>query len=330
MTHVGLIGLGHWGRNHYKALLELQNQGVIDEITVCDTNEKLLNELQVTDRVHKVKNWKDVVNNAKIDLIDVVTPSPFHFEMTKESLLANKNVLVEKPMGLDAKECTELIEIENNSSAKIMVGHIFRFHPGVNELKKRITRGDFGSIQQIFVRRLTLAPPRKDMGVLLALGIHEVDLTCYLLDDMKPDSIFADLNYFYGDQEESAFIIQKFGKTTAYSYESWIDPTGGKLRELQVIGSKGGAQLNFSVPNKIKLIQSYLDTSKEQYVAINEGEFEITLDFQEPLLEELRHFVTASQTKSEFLANSTIGKRAVEMIDLAFESYKTKKFIEIE
>lgn len=73
------------------------------------------------------------------------------------------------------------------------------------------------------------------MGVMLALGIHEVDLTCYLLGDKTPDSIFADMNSFYGNTEEMALIIQKFGKTTAYSYETWIDPTEGKLRELLLI-----------------------------------------------------------------------------------------------
>ncbi|MHA1223272.1 MAG: Gfo/Idh/MocA family protein, partial [Candidatus Heimdallarchaeaceae archaeon] len=222
-------------------------------------------------------------------------------------------------------------EISEKTGSGLMVGHIFRFHPGILELKKRIAKGEFGDILNIIIKRQTLTSPRPDMGVLLALGIHEVDLTSFLLGEKKPDFIFADMNYFFGNQEEMALIIQKFGTTTAYSYESWIDPTKGKLRELSLIGSQGSASLNFSIPNKIIIHHSYIErhreNSKKRFEIVNGGDFEVTFEFKEPLLEELKHFVSESLGLKKYLANAKIGKRAVEMIKKAEESFNMKKFV---
>ena len=168
---------------------------------------------------------------------------------------------------------------------------------------------------------------------MLALGIHEVDLTCFLLGDKTPDMIFSDMNYFFDNQEEMAFILQKFGKTKAYSFESWVDPTKGKLRELSLIGSLGGAVLNFNIPDEIKIINSFLRKKEanegHNYEAVQGGETVVRLEYKEPLLEEIRHFVVNSKSNKQYDANGIIGKRAVVMIEKAIEADKKKSFVKI-
>ncbi|MHA1331008.1 MAG: Gfo/Idh/MocA family protein [Candidatus Hodarchaeales archaeon] len=331
MVKIGLIGVGYWGRNHLRSLKKLQSNGEVDEILVCDTNEIALKEVQKYDGVEIERDWKKVLENDSVDLVSIVTPSPFHYSMAKEFMLKGIDVLVEKPLAMTIEECDELIEISEKTGSGLMVGHIFRFHPGILELKKRIAKGEFGDILNIIIKRQTLTSPRPDMGVLLALGIHEVDLTSFLLGEKKPDFIFADMNYFFGNQEEMALIIQKFGTTTAYSYESWIDPTKGKLRELSLIGSQGSASLNFSIPNRIIIHHSYIektkDNSKKRFEVVNGGDFEVTLEYKEPLLEELKHFITESFNSKKYRANAEVGKRAVIMIRKAFESNKKREFV---
>ena len=307
MVKVGLLGTGYWGKNHLRSLKKLREEGEVDSIVVCDEDEHIIKEIEKYDEVTTTTNWKDLLDDGKLDMVSIVTPSPLHYSMTKEFLLAGKDVLVEKPMAMTTEECEDLISTSKKTGSGVMVGHIFRFHPGILEIKNRIEKGEFGDILYINIRRQTLTSPRKDMGVMLALGIHEVDLNCFLLGDQDPDYIYADMNYYFGNQEETALIIQKFGKTTTYSFESWVDPSKGKLRELQLVGSLGSASLNFSIPNKITLHQSYLkkieDDDRKRFDVVNGGEFEVSVDFKEPLLEEIRHFVKESQNEKKYNAN---------------------------
>ena len=333
MTKYGIVGVGYWGRNHLRALTKLRDEGLIDELVVCDTSEQALREVEKYPNIEIVKDWRELLKDDSLEMVSIVSPSPFHFEMSKEFLLAGKDVLVEKPMALRAEECDELIKIQKQTSRGLMVGHIFRFHPAILELKERITNGDFGEILYFTVRRTALRPPRKDMGVMLALGIHEVDLTCFLLGDQTPDYIFADVNYLFDKQEEMAFILQKFGKTSAYSFESWVDPTQGKLRELSLIGSLGSAVINFLVPDEIKIVNSYLEIKETEtgrdFKAIQGGESVVRLKYKEPLLEEIRHFVVQSKGNKQYDADGVIGKRAVEMIEKAIEANEKKCFVKM-
>jgi predicted dehydrogenase len=311
----------------------LKDEGLIDEIVVCDINEKALMEIKKRDGFEIAKDWNSLLQDQDLDMVSIITPSPSHYEISKKFMEAGKDVLVEKPMAMTVEECDDLIKVSQETGSGLMVGHIFRFHPGVLELRNRIERGEFGEILNIKIRRQTLISPRKDMGVMLALGIHEVDLTCFLLNDKTPDKIFADMNSYYTNNEEMALIIQKFGKTTAYSIESWIDPSEGKLRDLYLIGTQGSAKLNFSIPNKINLINSYLkprnNSKNTTYEVVNGGDFEVVIDYKEPLLEELRHFVLESKNKKKYQANAAIGRRAVYLILKAIESNKLNKFLEL-
>ncbi len=333
MTKYAVVGLGYWGKNHLRALDILRSRHLIDQIVVCDPSDNALKRTAEYSNIETCKDWKNLVEDNTVDMVSIVSPSPLHFEMSKAFLLSGKDVLVEKPMALTSKQCDDLIEVQKKTGRGLMVGHIFRFHPAILELKQRIQNGEFGEILYIIIRRMALRAPRKDMGVMLALGIHEVDLTCFLLGDKTPDSIFADLNYLYDQQEEMAFILQKFGKTSAYSFESWVDPSHGKLRELSLVGSLGSVNIDFLVPNEIKVIKSFLDVSEEErekkFKVINEGESVTILDPQEPLLEEIRHFITQSIGEKKYNANGVIGKRAVLMIEKAIEAHKNKRVIKM-
>ncbi|MHA1685523.1 MAG: Gfo/Idh/MocA family protein [Candidatus Heimdallarchaeaceae archaeon] len=333
MVKVGLIGIGYWGKNHLRVLRQLRDEGLIDQIVCCDTNEVALKRAKKHDNIEVEKNWKKLLEDESLDMVTIAAPTPLHYSMSKLFLEAQKDVLVEKPMAMTVEECEDLIQISKERNAGLMVGHIFRFHPAILELKKRVDYGEFGDILYIIIKRQTLTTPRKDMGVMLALGIHEVDLTCFILGDQEPDSIFADLNKYFTNREEMALIIQKFGNTTAYSFESWVDPSKGKLRELHLIGSLGGASLNFSVPNKLVLHHSYLtqtDTKNNKKLeVVNGGDFEILLEPKEPLYEEIKHFVLESQKNKNYKANGIIGMRAVKMISKALESNEKKRFMQL-
>jgi len=78
----------------------------------------------------------------------------------------NKNVLVEKPLTKSTNDAEKLVELAEQKSLKLMVGHTFEFSPAVNRVKKIIEDGILGEIYFITMTRINLGIHRKDVSVI--------------------------------------------------------------------------------------------------------------------------------------------------------------------
>ena len=107
MTKLGLIGGGYWGKN---LIREFNNMGALH--TICDINEDALkNYNNVYPNIKTTNDWNSVLENQEIDSVCIALPAEMHYSFSKKSLLAGKDVYVEKPITLDIKEASELVEI---------------------------------------------------------------------------------------------------------------------------------------------------------------------------------------------------------------------------
>jgi predicted dehydrogenase len=332
MTSVAVAGTGYWGRNHVRGFKELLDEGLINDLILCDVSKDRVKALADSFNLNYTTNFNEILENKGINAISIATPSPMHYEMAKAGIEHGKSVLIEKPMTMTSEESKDLVGFTEKQNGLLMVGHIFRHHSAVKELKKRISRGDFGRIMYMFCNRQAFRVPRQDMGVLHALGIHEMDTFCYLLDKEYPNSIFTHMeSHFFSDIEETAMIILSFdGDVTCYAFESWMAPIAGKKRELVVIGDKMSARIDYLKPQELQIFDSAIlpkndDPSKPSidFELESEGSYTIPIEYKEPLKEELKHFIECSKSNSQPLSDMYSGKRAVEMIEKAFESAKT-------
>ncbi|ABE52515.1 Oxidoreductase family protein [Methanococcoides burtonii DSM 6242] len=329
MTGIAVIGTGYWGKNHVRTYSELVAEGIIDHVKICDINEKRAQELGKAFNIEYLTDYKDILSDPDIDAVSIVTPSPTHFPLAKEFMEAGKDVLVEKPMTMDYTEAEKLTEIAKSTGQILMVGHIFRHHPAVKELKNRIDIGEFGNIRMMSSNRLSYGAPRKDMGVVYALGIHEVDMFCYLLDVEYPKNVTATtLCSLQSDIEETAMITMELGEnTTAYAFESWLMPAYGKQRDLVVVGSEKAAKIDYLKPQELHIYDIRIEETdfdgKTAYSVENEGDYIIPIPYAEPLKEELKNFVHCIQTRERPLSDGFIGQRAVKMAEAVLESAKT-------
>ena len=229
-------------------------------------------------------------------------------------------------MTLNSSQALDIIKIAEKNENILMVGHIFRYHSAVNALKKKIERGDFGKIYYMISNRFSLRYPREDMGVLFALGIHEVDAFCYLLNQEYPKDIYATIGNYVGKTEETAQIIMHFeNMINGYAFESWLMPIYEKRRELIVIGSRMSAFVNYLKPNELKLYDS---TISSDTVAL-EGSYTIPIEYKEPLKEELHDFIKCIKSRKIPIANMYVGKRAVKMIEGAIISSQEGRKIKL-
>lgn len=325
MLGLAVIGTGHWGRNHARVYKELLSDGVIDGLKICDSDAHRARQLGEALGVEYVTGYKDVIEDNNIQAVSIVTPSRTHYQLGKEFMEAGKDVLVEKPLTMDVDEAKMLVEVADATDRILMVGHLFRYHPAVCELKRRMDAGELGDVQNLIGNRLLFRVPRNDMGVIYALGIHELDLFCHLLGVDYPRSLIASQTASYGQNtEETASIFMDFGYAKGYAFESWLVAAYDRMRDLVVVGSKGSARVDYLTPQELQLFGNRIVTEEGVPVRVeNEEKHVVSIPHAEPLKEELKYFISCLKSRQNPLTDGAVGLRSVVMAEAALQSAKT-------
>ena len=323
MVGIGIVGTGYWGKNHLTIYRSLLLEKKIDYLKICDIDEERAKELSQINSIDYTTNIKELLNNNKITAVVIVSPSSTHYELSKLSLESGKDVFVKKPITLKSENAIKLIDLAKQKNKILMVGHLFRYHPAVEEIKKRIEIGEFGKIQMILSFRLALSVPRKDMGVILALAIHDLDLMCYLLNKKNPESILVDNGKFNQDKvtEMTNISLDFDNNTKGYIMESWNIPVYGKRRELVIIGSEKSALVNYLTPSEYYIFDSSIKKNMVNNNVIFEkhdnGIQKVVIEYKEPLKQEILHFIKCIETRTTPNADGLVGYHAVKMCEKA-------------
>ncbi len=167
---VGVIGVGSMGRNHvrvYSEMKGIENVYVFDPMaenaqrtkdlaTVCDSTEDLL---------------------KKSEAVSICVPTKFHFDVARKVIDAGVSCLIEKPITLTVEEGRELLRLLKGKDLVTGVGHIERFNPIVDEIKKIADRPDYVSIK----RHNPTSNRITDASVVEDLMIHDIDIVFNVL-----------------------------------------------------------------------------------------------------------------------------------------------------
>ena len=105
------------------------------------------------------------------------------YEMVKQSLLAGKDVFVEKPLALTMQEGKELVALDAQRERILMVGHILQYHPAVIKLKELISQGELGKVQYIYSNRLNIEKVRTEENILWSFAPHDISVMLMLLEE---------------------------------------------------------------------------------------------------------------------------------------------------
>lgn len=333
MVGIAIIGIGYWGKNHIRNFKTLLLEKEINYLKICDINEERAKQMAADYDLDYTTNIDDIKNDEKVTAVVIVTPSITHYELTKVFLESGKDVFVEKPITLDSIKAKKLVDIAEKNRKILMVGHLFRYHPAVKDIKERIDLGEFGKINMIISYRFALGVPRKDMGVIFALAVHDLDLTCYLLNQQMPKSILVDNAKFHQDKvvEMTNISFDFENGAKGYIMASWNIPVYNRKRDLIIIGSEKSAIINYLTPNEYKIFDTkikrrYIDDQiilEKEENAINN----IILEYKEPLREEILHFTYSIKNRKTPETNGLVGYKAIKMCEKAFLSAKEHKRI---
>ncbi|MDL1912953.1 MAG: Gfo/Idh/MocA family oxidoreductase [Bergeyella sp.] len=167
MLSVGLIGAGHLGKIHLKLLQESDRYYLTGFYDTDEENgKKTQKELGCT----YYPNLDELLK--KIEVVDIVTPTLYHYEYAKKAIENNLHFFIEKPITQTLVQAQEIISLCNNTRIKAQVGHVERFNPAFLAVKEVIQNPMF-----IEIHRLAEFNPRgTDVSVVLDLMIHDLDI----------------------------------------------------------------------------------------------------------------------------------------------------------
>lgn len=91
-------------------------------------------------------DWKVLVNDPDIDLVDIATPNAFHYQVAKSALEAGKNVYCEKPLSISADESKELAELAAKKGVINYVGFNNTQNPANAYVRELVQSGKLGQV----------------------------------------------------------------------------------------------------------------------------------------------------------------------------------------
>ncbi|WP_424020050.1 Gfo/Idh/MocA family protein (plasmid) [Halorientalis pallida] len=322
----GIVGTGYWGKNHVRVATELRDAGVVDEVVICDVDGQRAADLAST---------YDVAYTTRHDRLDadaasVATPSPTHEDIATDLLRSGTDLLVEKPLALSADAAWNIVETAREEGRSLGVGHIFRYHPGLGELKRLIDAGELGEIEYLHTARFSLRVPRDTAGVLYSLAVHDVDAYDYLLEE-RPSRVHCTMHSTHRDDiDETTTLTLDYGDRTGVIHSSWQIPVFGKRRDLAVVGTDGAAYLDYLADTEVEVYDASIVTDDSGDLRKrDEGKTVREAEDTEPLKREVREFVAAAKAGRDPPASGRVGARTVELLERAAAAAAAGRILDI-
>ena len=295
MIKVAVCGIGSMGLNHLRVYSEMQD---VQVIAVADEDKNRLDLAEMKYPIAAYTDYKELMEKEKPQAVSIVVPTSLHETFAIAAIESGAHVFIEKPIADSIESGERIIARAKQHNKKIMVGHIIRYNPAIQLLKQKLDAGMLGRIFQIFCRRTGPFPARiRDVGVVIDLAPHDVDIMCYLTGS-KPLRVYAEtMQKIHTQHEDLLLAILRFPNDITASLEiNWLTPT--KVREINVLGERG----LFKVDDLTQDLYFYENSQAnhelwsplKQIKGVSEGIMtRFAVQRQEPLKLELQAFVNA-------------------------------------
>jgi predicted dehydrogenase len=239
---------------------------------------------------------------------------PTHYALAKQALDAGKHVFVEKPPAMRAVEMDELVALAVEQDRVLMPGHLLLYHPGVLKVKDLIDAGELGDVLCVYGNRVNLGIVRSNENALWSLGVHDLSVILYLLDE-DPELVTAQGSAsIHPGVEDVVFCFLRFPSgRIAHMHLSWLDPH--KMRKMTVVGREKMVVFDDMEPErKVTVYEKRAGAAGELY----SGDISIPkISTDEPLRLECTYFlelIAGQHDKSKVARDGARVVRALEML----------------
>jgi len=330
MEHLkaAVIGVGAMGWNHCRVYSELDG---VELAGVCDIDNRLAKKAGWSFKCRSYTDYDTLLSKEKPDVVSVAVPTQFHREVALACVESGAGVLVEKPIADSLENAKAIIEAADEAEVKLMVGHIERFNPAVQELKRRLQQRELGRIFAVHATRVGPFPHRiRDVGVVIDLAVHDIDVMRYITES-EVKRVYAETEKrIHTKCEDMLSGLLKFKSGVVGVLDvNWLTPE--KIRELKVTGEKGMFQVSYL--NQELLFYENREANGLDYsyqkilMGVTEGDItHIRISKHEPLQVELQSFLEAARKDRQPEVTGLDGLKSLE-VALALSESATKNAV---
>jgi UDP-N-acetylglucosamine 3-dehydrogenase len=316
-----VLGVGAMGRSHARVYAEMEN---VRLAAIADPDVRVAERVAGSYGTTPYTDYRQLLDREKPDLVSIAVPTTRHLEVAIETIGRGIHVLVEKPLALSLDEGRKIIEAAESQGVKLAVGHIERFNPAVAEIKRRLDEQELGRLFQVHARRLSPFPGRvQDVGVILDLATHDIDVMSHLLDS-EVTRVFAETERkAHESHEDLLSALLRFANGAIGVLEvNWLTPT--KVRELSILGERGLFLADY-ISQDVYWYRNGGQAGHWDALDVFRGAWEgemVKLHFpkREPLVAELESFVAAVLTDSDPEVSGADGLAALDLSRIITES----------
>jgi len=294
---VGVVGVGVIGQNHARILSDMRGVRLVGVV------DPLREQRGIVERAAGVPGFASVEELIAegIDAAVVAVPTIRHHEVGMRLIEAGAHLLVEKPIASTVEEAKELIEGARRRGLALAVGHVERFNPAIWALKQAV-----GSerVISLAVTRVGPFPPRvNDVGIVIDLGVHDIDLVRWITESEIVDHQVL-LSHTRGGHEDIAFLqFRTQSGALAHINTNWLTP----FKERRI---------NVSTLTRFITCDLLLRTVVEFSNYREDGSFtsrSLSVGHHEPLRAELAAFVAAAKGEAPAAVSGEDGLKSLEI-----------------
>ena len=232
---IAVIGAGHLGKIHTRLLQGLPE---VQLVAVADPQESARREIQQLLHVETVSDYHALAH--QVDAVVVASPTSLHYSMASWALRNGLHTFVEKPLVKSSAEASELVDLANRCGCVLQVGHVERFNPAWKAAESYLRN----PIRIDSVRESTYTGRSTDIGVVLDLMIHDLDLVLSLIDD-EVREVHASGWALMGQHEDVAEsrVVFEHGAVANLRVSR---ASRNAVRRMQVYGASAMADIDFN------------------------------------------------------------------------------------
>lgn len=319
MIKAGVIGAGHLGKIHLR-LLETSKR--YELIGFYDSNNKNAKILSSEKGYRLFDSIEELIEAC--DMIDIVTPTLFHHEVSLKAIAKKKHIFIEKPIANSVAQAEKITIAAKEQGVLGQVGHVERFNPAFKAARHAVTNPMF-----IESHRLAEFNPRgTDVPVVLDLMIHDIDILLSIVKSKvkivsasgvsvisnTPDIANARIEFENGcvaNLTASRISLKKMRKTRFFQKDAYIS-VDFLEKKVEIVKMK-------EAPKKPKDFAMILQNAEGQKKEIY---FENPIiDNSNAILEELETFSNAIENKTVPVVSLENGTAALKLAYQIMKAY---------
>ena len=292
---VGVIGAGHAGREHLKAIRDHPRTRVVGVAVAHPSRERAMALRAEFGAEFVTDDYRELLVRDDVDIICICSPNRLHAEQALDALAAGKHVLCEKPMVTSIEDARRVVAASQAAGTRFLVGQICRFSPIFQAIKRLYDDGDLGQAffaeadyikQSLRIHKRWWLDPREPHFIVFNGGVHPLDLLRWVVGEVEEvqaysnhmavpeatfdDCVIATLRFVSGCLGK---LLVAFGAWMPYELNLSIYGTRGTVRNDRLfLGRLPGLQDFARLPIPIVREHPYFREEWDELIAaIEEG-----------------------------------------------------------